>query len=178
MGAGRNRDGRSGSLKHLTHAATHSESEFISHPKAHLYRSWDNMAVELEVAEFLHAWVRLTKPEVILETGAGRSSLFIAEALEANGQGHLHISEPEPEWRRWVTAHLADLPATVHATTPDIQPDLVFLDGPEATREADIHHWAKEPMTLIVHDAHRHKKALPKKGFLLDTPRGLWISPS
>jgi len=50
------------------------------------------MAVELEVGEFLHALARLTKPETVVETGTHRgfSTLMLAQALRANGKGHLY----------------------------------------------------------------------------------------
>lgn len=49
-------------------------------------------AVELEVGEFLNALVRMTKPEVVVETGThkGFSTLMIASALKANGRGRLY----------------------------------------------------------------------------------------
>lgn len=50
------------------------------------------MAIELEVGEFLNALVRMTKPAVVVETGThkGFSTLMIAQALKANGKGHLY----------------------------------------------------------------------------------------
>lgn len=50
------------------------------------------MAIELEVGEFLNALVRMTKPEVVVETGThkGFSTLMIASAIKANGKGHLY----------------------------------------------------------------------------------------
>lgn len=50
------------------------------------------MAVEIEVGEFLNSIVRMTKPEVVVETGThkGFSTLMIAQALKENGKGHLY----------------------------------------------------------------------------------------
>lgn len=50
------------------------------------------MAIELEVGEFLNALVRMTKPAIVVETGThkGFSTLMIAQALKANGKGHLY----------------------------------------------------------------------------------------
>jgi len=50
------------------------------------------MAVELEIGELLNAIVRAVKPEVVVETGThkGFSALMIAQALQANGSGHLY----------------------------------------------------------------------------------------
>lgn len=50
------------------------------------------MAIELEVGEFLNALVRMTKPAIVVETGThkGFSTLMVAQALKANGKGHLY----------------------------------------------------------------------------------------
>lgn len=55
------------------------------------------MAIELEVGEFLNALVRMTKPAVVVETGThkGFSTLMIAQALKANGKGHLYTADLE-----------------------------------------------------------------------------------
>lgn len=53
------------------------------------------MAIELEVGEFLNALVRMTKPAIVVETGThkGFSTLMIAQALKANGKGHLYTAD-------------------------------------------------------------------------------------
>jgi predicted O-methyltransferase YrrM len=52
----------------------------------------DGSAIELEIGELLYSLIRATKPEVVVETGTnkGFSGLMIADALRANGRGHLH----------------------------------------------------------------------------------------
>jgi predicted O-methyltransferase YrrM len=49
-------------------------------------------AVEVEVGEFLHSFVRAVRPKLVVETGThkGFSSLMIATALKENHQGHLY----------------------------------------------------------------------------------------
>lgn len=53
------------------------------------------MAIELEVGEFLNALVRMAKPGIVVETGThkGFSTLMIAQALKANGKGHLYTAD-------------------------------------------------------------------------------------
>jgi len=45
----------------------------------------------MEVAAFLHSFVRLVKPMIIVECGCGcgYSTLYIAQALKDNGYGKL-----------------------------------------------------------------------------------------
>lgn len=54
-------------------------------------------AVECEVGELLHSFVRATKPNVVVETGThkGFSSLMIAAALKQNGSGRLYTIDLE-----------------------------------------------------------------------------------
>jgi predicted O-methyltransferase YrrM len=49
-------------------------------------------AVPPETGAFLHAWVRLTRPGLVVELGTadGVSALWIGAALRANGAGELH----------------------------------------------------------------------------------------
>jgi predicted O-methyltransferase YrrM len=52
----------------------------------------DGSAIELEIGELLYSLIRATKPGVVVETGTnkGFSGLMIADALRANGHGHLY----------------------------------------------------------------------------------------
>ena len=54
-------------------------------------------AVEIEIAELLHGFVRAVKPKVVVETGThkGFSALVIAKALQQNGEGHLYTVDLE-----------------------------------------------------------------------------------
>jgi predicted O-methyltransferase YrrM len=139
---------------------------------------WDVMAVELECAEFLHGLVRLLKPELVVESGAGRgmASLYIARALKENKLGRLVSFEPLEQFAAEARARLAPYQAEVlpgsslgYASEP---PDLVFLDSGPDTRPAEIDQWLPQGVPLVIHDAHRYE--LPG-GVLFPTARGLWL---
>lgn len=148
-----------------------------THPEGAL-GCWDDMAVEVECAEFLYALVRLLKPGLVLESGSGRglASVHIAAALRDNGYGLLLTYEPLDRFREEATRRLAGYPAEVFASSSlDYQgdpPDLVFLDSGPDFRPAEIDLWLQTDVRLLVHDAHRY--TLPG-GVLLETPRGLWM---
>ncbi len=61
------------------------------------YQAIDGGSAELEVLTFLNALVYLFKPAKLLETGTGLgfTSIALAEALGANGKGHLNTVELE-----------------------------------------------------------------------------------
>lgn len=145
------------------------------------YRVWDDMGVEVEVAEFLYGLVRLLKPGVVVEagTGAGYAAVAIASALRENGCGHLWSYEPLPEFRRFAEERLAGLPASVMAgqscdDAGPTQADLVFVDSAGGElRQRDLDHWLPTGVPVVVHDAHEYD--LPTDGLHVDTPRGLWV---
>jgi hypothetical protein len=60
---------------------------------------FDGFTAEVEVLDFLHALVRMTKPDRVIETGTwfGRSAIAIASALRDNGSGHLWTMEQSDE---------------------------------------------------------------------------------
>jgi predicted O-methyltransferase YrrM len=142
------------------------------------WTAWDDMAVEVECAEFLHALVRLLKPELVLESGTGRgmASLYIARALKANKAGRLITFEPIAQFASEARARLAPYDAAVLTGSSlgycGAPPDLVFLDSSPETREAEIDQWLAREVALVIHDAHRYE--LPG-GVLFPTARGLWL---
>ncbi len=140
-----------------------------------------DMSVTLEDAEFLYALVRLTSPARVLElgTGYGISARFIAEALVANGKGHLTTVEPLQEIWTEAPKLLAGLPVTVNRYAPmpdDIGWDIVFIDSGYRHRELDIERWLTSEYRglIVVHDANREYD-LHGLGVLLPSVDGLWI---
>lgn len=81
----------------------YSESEFTApHPYAPHPEWWhaaDSEATEEEVGLLVYGLVRGLQPDFVVETGAhiGRTTLKIAEALQANGHGHAVSLEVVPE---------------------------------------------------------------------------------
>ncbi len=176
-------DGTPSMVEILRDSATESEGHF---------RAWDTMAVELEVAEFLHALVRLTKPAHVVEcgTGNGYASVFIADALAENGFGDLITYEQDRAYAMRAAERLIGLPARVrdgysHEWPRDsVDPDLVFIDslGGEP-RERDMDWWfaCKSRPLIVIHDAaHYPLETFTDRGegVLVAAGRGLWIGRS
>jgi len=76
---------------------------YAKHPEAspgnHGFSMFDSGSAEIEVGEFLHALVRLIKPDRILETGTyhGVASSYMAAALEENNKGAVVTVERSPQ---------------------------------------------------------------------------------
>lgn len=100
---------------------------------------------------YLHQTVRRMKPYTVLEFGSGFSTLFMADALERNGQGKIVSVESN---QRWLDNTAAKIPAAllprvdlrlgipetqiikgqlaaVYRELPNVHPDLIYLDGPD-----------------------------------------------
>ena len=100
---------------------------------------------------YLYRLVRKTKPQCVLEFGAGCSTVILAQALHDNGSGHLYSVDAVEYWARvtWdsmpphlqklTTSTASEIVATEvggervlrHASVPDVAPDFIFLDGPD-----------------------------------------------
>jgi predicted O-methyltransferase YrrM len=68
------------------------EPDYVNGRYSQIKSLGDGSAIELEIGELLYSLIRATKPGVVVETGTnkGFSGLMIADALRANGHGHLH----------------------------------------------------------------------------------------
>lgn len=168
-------------IEELRSLATRDEQSFTRNGPSG-YLAIDEMAVELEVAEFLHAFVRATKPARCVESGAGKgySTAAIADALRLNGSGMLWSYERDDHYRRIAYERVADIgfAAVIDGDSRDSaeRPDFVFLDSGPETRPAEISHWLRvQGVILVVHDAFRYPELRGGAGFLLRTPRGLWF---
>jgi len=148
------------------------------------FKVWDDMGVEAEVAEFLYGLVRVWKPAEIVESGTGRgyATFALAIGLEANRGGHLTTFEPIPDLQAEAKHRLAgskvvtfkDGYSADHEHSPST--DMVFLDSWGAERPRELAYWLPRDVRLVVHDAHEHAHHLDG-GWLIDTPRGLWVRP-
>lgn len=143
------------------------------------------MAVTLEDGDFLYALVRVTKPNLVVESGSGNgiSGTFIATALQDNGHGRLVTYEPNPTFAYEAQQALAGLPAEVregdsrqHATN---EPDLVYIDSQAGIREPEMEHWLTCGYAglVVVHDAGRFYDPLADHGTGVYLPGadGLWV---
>ncbi len=145
------------------------------------------MSVALEDAEFLYAFVRVTKPLAVVEcgTGNGVSAAFMADALLANGQGgYLTTYEHLPEY----AARAADLiglerPVEIVAErcpgwAEGDATDLVFIDSGVAFREEEMRHWLTCGYRglVVIHDAMReYPEFALGEGVSLLGGDGFWV---
>ena len=96
------------------------------------WRSWDLMGVESEVAEFLYALVRATKPARVVESGAGFSTCFLAAAVEDNGTGTVTSYEADPEHAAKVRQMVAAYPGVTVMSKPLPEYLKALFLGPKA----------------------------------------------
>lgn len=101
----------------------------------------------------LHRIVRRRKPRVILEFGAGFSTIVMAHALYQNGTGQLYCVDSSEYWVRnlqpkipphlseFVDLRVSKTAIGVHdgelchfyESLPNVVPDFIYLDGPAST---------------------------------------------
>lgn len=162
---------------------------------------FDSMTAEAEVLEFLRTIVTTIKPELVVETGtfSGISTLWIAEALKANGRGRIISCEYdfqifENAKARIEASGLAKYIELRNESSLDMKIhgiiDLFFSDSDMPIREQEIRRFLPQinPYGLILmHDASSHLKIvrdaalkLEQDGLisavLLPTPRGLVVA--
>lgn len=77
---------------------------------ANIMESASEWAISHDLARVLSALVRVSKPHSVLEFGAGRSSLVIADALEGLGRRRLTSVEHQAAYAMDAWATLADRP--------------------------------------------------------------------
>jgi predicted O-methyltransferase YrrM len=174
----------------------HRATPECPHPER--WSMFDSMTAEVEVLEFLRTVVTTVKPRLVVETGTflGVSTLWIAEALKANGFGRVVTCEYDPEvfakakekidasgLGSWIAYHNASsLELKVEGAI-----DLLFSDSDMPVREAEVRRFLPQMNphgVILMHDASSHLKvvreaALKLEGeglisvVLLPTPRGL-----
>ncbi|MGE0407327.1 MAG: O-methyltransferase, partial [Candidatus Korobacteraceae bacterium] len=148
----------------------HRATPECPHPER--WSMYDSMTAEVEVLEFLRTVVTTLKPELVVETGTflGVSTLWIAEALKANGRGRVVTCEYDPVvfakaqeriqgsgLGKWIEMHnQSSLELKVAGKI-----DLLFSDSDMPIREQEVRHFLPQlnPNGLILmHDASSHLK--------------------
>jgi len=146
----------------------HNEGEWSNTNSA--FSAFNDAGVECEVGEFFYAFMRILKPQNVLETGThwGVSASYMGKGLQDNGFGHLDTLEFLPEIHEiaksriqrlgltdYVTCHLGD----VAKYEPTTQYDFILLDTEPQTRFTEFDkfydNW-KQGGYLFIHDLHRH----------------------
>jgi len=141
------------------------------------YSAFNDAGVECEVGEFLYSFMRLIKPNFVLETGThvGVSSSYIAAGLQNNGFGKLHTHEFLShnydlanlrfnllDLTDFIDSHFGD----VGALNLSVDYDFIFLDTEPQTRFAEMVKFfpnLKEGGFLFIHDLHRHMGQVPNE---------------
>jgi predicted O-methyltransferase YrrM len=177
----------------------HRATPECPHPER--WSMYDSMTAEAEVLEFIRTLVTTTKPALVVETGSflGVSTLWIAEALKANGFGKIISCEFDPVvfekakekiaasgLSEWIELrNESSLEMHIDGTI-----DLFFSDSDMPIREAEVKRFLPQirPTGIIlIHDASSHLKVVRDAAFKLEsdgllscvflpTPRGLVIA--
>ena len=123
--------------------------------------------------EIIYRSIRLRKPKIVLEFGAGFSTIAIASALKKNYlkdgvNGHLYSVEAEKNWlsntkkkiskqlKSFITFHYSTVSPHIennqlfalHDNLPDICPNYIYIDGPNSIsvkgKIRGLSFWAKK----------------------------------
>jgi predicted O-methyltransferase YrrM len=123
-----------------------------------------------EEGDLLYALVRMTKPQLAIETGTGHAiaTRRIGEALKANGEGFLISCDTEPEYCAEALKNTKGLPVDIRCTsglatlsTFDalLTAGFIFIDAGDALnrlRELEMvigRNLLASKGTLVIHDA-------------------------
>lgn len=139
-------------------------------PEDDKYLRFNDAGVEIEVGEFLYALVRISKPELVYETGThkGIGAMYLGKGLKDNGFGRLHTHEYEPshvrDAKRLIElTELADFVVVHQGNSLQINPvgqiDLLFLDTEPQIRFQEfvnLFPHVRPGGFVLIHDLHRH----------------------
>jgi predicted O-methyltransferase YrrM len=117
-----------------------------------LLKDKDSAAMDQDPADlmFLSDTIRQRRPKRIIEFGSGQSTMFIADALSRNGEGHLHSLDADARWlehtAKMLPSHLRPYVTFVHSPVvvntdhgvaayqytviPEGRWDFILVDGP------------------------------------------------
>lgn len=132
------------------------------------YTMFNTGGVELEVGEFLYAFVKMVKPEHILETGThlGVSAMYMAQALKENKAGRIttleifdeNIEKSKQLWRDTGVAGFVDVRKvpSLQFDAPETY-DILFLDSEPDIRFDELNRFypkLKAGGFILIHDLH------------------------
>lgn len=153
-----------------------------------LWSMQDTLTAEVEVLDFLHALVRLTKPDRVLETRTwlGHASCSIAAALVANGFGSLTTFESDLDAHSYALQNLRARGFDRHVECraeagTDSNPlgkfDLAFFNSHPSLQARELQHFLPwlNPGAIVVCHGPEVVTSSSLVGFDLPTPRGLFV---
>jgi predicted O-methyltransferase YrrM len=148
------------------------------------WQCFNTGSVEVEVAEFLYAFVRMTKPTHILETGThkGISAAYMGTALKDNEQSMDEVASSVITTIEFEAQHLQDASKLISALSldpwvhmwygsslhyPGMQDlDLIFLDTEPQIRFKEFERFVpflKPGGYIFIHDLHAHLGQVPNE---------------
>jgi predicted O-methyltransferase YrrM len=168
--AGRERPRFEGITRYLASRSRLLEPEPEVTPGASHYAMFNTGGVEVEVGEFLYAFVKMIKPRRILETGThlGISAMYMAQALKENGAGTLTTLEIFPHHiararRLWGQTGTDGVIEARHQRSLDYEPegelDMLFLDSEPGLRFDELVRFygrLRPGGFILIHDLHHH----------------------
>lgn len=171
-------------------ALNHEPTNLCPHPE--WWTAWNPVSTEVEVSMLVASFVKAMQPEFVLEIGAhwGQTTERIANVIVENKHGKFVSLEIREDFCGSARARCGNLPVEIIQAdslqyVPPQPIDLLFVDGDENNRFADIEHFAPYLSTypvVLVHDMDYYKTELAKiytfwagGHVLLHTPRGLLI---
>lgn len=128
----------------------------VGHFNAFPRSSGNDIQAELELTFFLFGLCLLTKPKLVLESGAdlGSSTRALGLACKLNGFGEVLSAEIDPEKAKFAQSICAGLPVTVRQEDSKDLPwesaDLAFIDGAWENRLAELDRLKKA--IAVIHD--------------------------
>ena len=165
----------------------HNESKWNGDAESSKYSAFNDAGVECEVGEFLYSFMRLIKPNFVLETGThqGVSSSYIGLAFKNNGFGILDTYEFAKETydianarfnrlglTEQIISHLGDVGNLIL----DKNYDFIFLDTEPQTRFAEMVKFypnLNDGGYLFIHDLHRNMHQIPNEEHGFAWPYGV-----
>lgn len=134
------------------------------------YSSFNDAGIECETGEFFYAFVRMLKPDHVLETGThwGVGASYMGQALKDNRKGHLDTIEFLQEIHQRASQRIRDLglqdQVTVHfgdvaKFEPQVKYKFILLDTEPQTRFAEavkFYEFLEPGGFMFIHDLHQH----------------------
>lgn len=139
-------------------------------PNGANYSMFNDGGVEIEVGEFLCAFIKMIKPKNILETGThlGVSSMYMAQALKENNCGHIETIEINPDFINQSKRLWSDVGVQSYITTIKEESlkfvctknyDVLFLDSEPQYRFDELvrfYDFLNPGGFIFIHDLHPH----------------------
>lgn len=148
-------------------------------PTSQSFSSFNDAGIEVETGEFLYSFVRMLKPDWVLETGThiGVGAAYMGTALKDNNRGHLETVEFLPEIHRRAIKRIFDLNLINEVTcklgdVAEFTPlqgqkyKLILLDTEPQTRFAELikfFPYLEDGGFVFIHDLHRHMHQIPNE---------------